>query len=96
MVERRWNYVGTTSDEVGISAAKSGSPENMVVAVLFATLASVHAKFQVVPVVADIATLDGRTTSEQLLTKSDSVPPGWAAPKTSQNYVIWPRTHNRQ
>ena len=40
----------TSSDEVGTSAARSGSPENMVVAVLFATLAHMHIKFQVVPV----------------------------------------------
>ena len=40
----------TSSDEVGTSAARSGSPENMVVAILFATLAHLHIKFQVVPV----------------------------------------------
>ena len=68
-----------SSDEVGTSAARSGSPENMVVAVLFATLAHMHIKFQVVPVSWPTSPL---SRVEHPRTKLAPVPLGRAAPKT--------------
>ena len=71
--------VERSSDEVGTSAARSGSPENMVVAVLFATLAHMHTKFQVVPVSWPTSPL---SRVEHHRTKLAPVPLGRAAPKT--------------
>ena len=68
----------TSSDEVGTSAARSGSPENMVVAVLFATLAHMHIKFQVVPVSWPTSPL---SRVEHRRTKLELVPIGRAAPR---------------